>query len=169
MRRIFTLAFLLVPPSLLYHRAMADETPQHSAPKQSSRVLGQRPCEPAQGAVETPSCVRARRDQRAKFNSGHVYLTQDDKAVLNVMWRTAQRLKYARGAILEVICTGRFPPTCVVAPSADRRPHGLPGAWRADGDAGGARRSSPPGLFDAARRRILLPRRIGVVTSPTGR
>jgi exodeoxyribonuclease VII large subunit len=115
MRRIFTPGFLAgAAEPVLYHRAMADETPaapgpQSNLPEYSVSDLANQ----LKRAVENAfPYVRVRGEiSGLKFNSsGHVYFDlKDDKAVLNaVMWRTtAQRLKLRPEAGLEVICTGR--------------------------------------------------------------
>ncbi|MBA4107459.1 MAG: exodeoxyribonuclease VII large subunit [Pirellula sp.] len=107
--------------------------------------------------------------------SGHCYFTlKDDGAQLRaVMWRnTAARLKLALHDGIEVVCRGRldlYPPRGSYQLVVDElQPKGM-GALEL---ALRQRREklAAEGLFDAARKRRLptFPRRIGVVTSPTG-
>jgi exodeoxyribonuclease VII large subunit len=107
--------------------------------------------------------------------SGHCYFTlKDDGAQLRaVMWRnTAARLKLAIHDGIEVICRGRldlYPPRGSYQLVVDElQPKGM-GALEL---ALRQRREklAAEGLFDSARKRRLpaFPRRIGVVTSPTG-
>ena len=107
--------------------------------------------------------------------SGHLYLAlKDDKAVLDgVCWRgTATKLGFRPEDGLEVVCTGRL----TTYPGRSRyqlviehmEPAGV-GALMALFEER-KRRLEAEGLFDPARKRELpyLPRRIGIVTSPTG-
>jgi exodeoxyribonuclease VII large subunit len=107
--------------------------------------------------------------------SGHCYFTlKDDGAqIRGVMWRnTAMRLKLQLHDGLEVVCRGRldlYPPRGSYQLVVDElQPQGM-GALEL---ALRQRREklAKEGLFDAARKRRLpaFPRRIGVVTSPTG-
>ncbi|QDT74386.1 exodeoxyribonuclease VII large subunit [Lacipirellula limnantheis] len=107
--------------------------------------------------------------------SGHCYFTlKDDGAQLRaVMWRnTAARLKLALHDGIDVVCRGRldlYPPRGSYQLVVDElQPKGM-GALEL---ALRQRREklAAEGLFDAARKRRLpaFPRRIGVVTSPTG-
>lgn len=107
--------------------------------------------------------------------SGHCYFTlKDDGAQLRaVMWRnTAARLKLALHDGIEVVCRGRldlYPPRGSYQLVVDElQPKGM-GALEL---ALRQRREklAAEGLFDSARKRRLppFPRRIGVVTSPTG-
>ena len=112
---------------------------------------------------------------RGPHSSGHAYFCLKDEAarIDAVVWRTAfGRLKVKPQEGLEVIATGRvttFPGKStyqLVIESIE--PAGI-GALMALLDE---RRKSlaAEGLFDAARKRAIpfLPRRVGVVTSPTG-
>ena len=107
--------------------------------------------------------------------SGHCYFTlKDDGAQLRaVMWRnTAARLKLALHDGIDVICRGRldlYPPRGSYQLVVDElQPKGM-GALEL---ALRQRREklAAEGLFDRDRKRRLptFPRRIGVVTSPTG-
>jgi exodeoxyribonuclease VII large subunit len=107
--------------------------------------------------------------------SGHCYFTlKDDGAQLRaVMWRnTAARLKLALHDGIEVVCRGRldlYPPRGSYQLVVDElQPKGM-GALEL---ALRQRREklAAEGLFDSVRKRRLptFPRRIGVVTSPTG-
>ena len=107
--------------------------------------------------------------------SGHCYFTlKDDGAQPRaVMWRnTAARLKLALHDGIEVVCRGRldlYPPRGSYQLVVDElQPKGM-GALEL---ALRQRREklAAEGLFDSARKRRLptFPRRIGVVTSPTG-
>ena len=107
--------------------------------------------------------------------SGHCYFTlKDDGAQLRaVMWRnTAARLKLALHDGIDVVCRGRldlYPPRGSYQLVVDElQPKGM-GALEL---ALRQRREklAAEGLFDSARKRRLptFPRRIGVVTSPTG-
>jgi len=107
--------------------------------------------------------------------SGHCYFTlKDDGAQLRaVMWRnTAARLKLVVHDGIDVVCRGRldlYPPRGSYQLVVDElQPKGM-GALEL---ALRQRREklAAEGLFDSARKRRLptFPRRIGVVTSPTG-
>ena len=107
--------------------------------------------------------------------SGHCYFTlKDDGAqIRGVMWRnTAQRLKLRLQDGLEVICRGRldlYPPRgsyqLVVEELQPKGMGALELALRQLRE-----KLAKEGLFDRDRKRALpvFPRRIGVVTSPTG-
>ena len=107
--------------------------------------------------------------------SGHCYLTlKDDNAQLRaVIWRgTASRLKFDVHDGLEVVCRGRldvYPPRgsyqLVIEEIQPQGVGALELALRKLRD-----KLEKEGLFDAQRKRPLptFPRRIGVVTSPTG-
>lgn len=112
---------------------------------------------------------------RGPHSSGHAYFCLKDEAarIDAVVWRTAfAKLKVKPQEGLEVVATGRvttFPGKStyqLVIESIE--PAGI-GALMALLDE---RRKSlaAEGLFDAARKRAIpfLPRRVGVVTSPTG-
>lgn len=107
--------------------------------------------------------------------SGHVYLTlKDEGARLDgVMWRgTAQRLAFMPEDGIEVIATGKlttYPGRSNYQIVIERMEIAGEGALLAL-LAKNRARFEAEGLFDSARKRRLpfLPRRIGVVTSPTG-
>lgn len=107
--------------------------------------------------------------------SGHLYLClKDEGARLDgVMWRgTAQRLAFAAEDGVEVIATGKlttYPGRSNYQIVIERMEIAGEGALLAL-LAKTRERLAAEGLFDSARKRPLpyLPRRIGVVTSPTG-
>ena len=107
--------------------------------------------------------------------SGHVYCAlKDDKAVLDgVMWRgTAQRLAFAPEDGLEVVATGKlttYPGRSKYQIVIERMEIAGEGALLALLEKN-RQRFEAEGLFAASRKQPLpfLPRRIGVVTSPTG-
>jgi exodeoxyribonuclease VII large subunit len=107
--------------------------------------------------------------------SGHVYLClKDEGARLDgVMWRgTAQRLAFAPEDGIEVIATGKlttYPGRSNYQIVIERMEIAGEGALLAL-LAKTRERLAAEGLFDGSRKRPLpyLPRRIGVVTSPTG-
>ena len=112
---------------------------------------------------------------RGQHSSGHAYFCLKDEAarIDAVVWRTAfSKLKVKPQEGLEVIATGRvttFPGKSTYQLVIETiEPAGI-GALMALLDE---RRKSlaAEGLFDAARKRAIpfLPRRVGVVTSPTG-
>jgi len=107
--------------------------------------------------------------------SGHCYLTlKDDNAQLRaVIWRgTASRLKFDVHDGLEVVCRGRldvYPPRGSYQLVIDQlQPQGIGALELALRNL--REKLSKEGLFDADRKQPLpaFPRRIGVVTSPTG-
>ena len=111
----------------------------------------------------------------ARPRSGHVYLTlKDDRAQLrSAIWRnTASRLRFDLHDGLEVICRGHID---VYAPRGSYQliveqiePKGIGALELALRQL--REKLAREGLFDADRKRPLppLPRRIAVVTSPTG-
>ena len=107
--------------------------------------------------------------------SGHVYLAlKDEGARLDgVMWRgTAQRLSFMPEDGIEVIATGKlttYPGRSNYQIVIERMEIAGEGALLALLAKTRARLEAE-GLFDSARKRPLpfIPRRIGVVTSPTG-
>lgn len=107
--------------------------------------------------------------------SGHVYLAlKDEGARLDgVMWRgTAQRLSFQPEDGIEVIATGKlttYPGRSNYQIVIERMEIAGEGALLAL-LAKNRARFEAEGLFDPARKRRLpfIPRRIGVVTSPTG-
>src|SRR5829696_6511350 len=110
-----------------------------------------------------------------RHGSGHCYFTlKDDAACIDaVIWRgQASALRFAPEDGLEVIATGRlttYPARSRYQIVVERLELAGQGALMALLDR---RRQAlaAEGLFDAARKRKLpfAPRRIGVVTSPTG-
>jgi exodeoxyribonuclease VII large subunit len=107
--------------------------------------------------------------------SGHCYLTlKDDNAQLRaVIWRgTASRLKFDVHDGLEVICRGRldvYPPRGSYQLVIEQlQPQGIGALELAFREL--REKLGREGLFDAEKKRPLptFPRRIGVVTSPTG-
>jgi exodeoxyribonuclease VII large subunit len=107
--------------------------------------------------------------------SGHCYFTlKDDKAQLRgVIWRgTASRLKFDLHDGLEVVCRGRldvYPPRGSYQLVVDQlQPQGI-GALELALRKLRAKLEAE-GLFAPTRKRALpsFPRRIGIVTSPTG-
>ncbi len=118
-------------------------------------------------AGELSNCVGA--------SSGHWYLTlKDDEAQLRaVMWRNvAQRLRFTPEDGLAVIARGRID---IYAPRGtyqlvieELQPRGVGAAELALRKL--RDKLAAEGLFDPARKRPLpaFPRRIGIVTSPTG-
>ncbi len=107
--------------------------------------------------------------------SGHCYFTlKDDKAQLRaVIWRgTASRLKFDLHDGLEVVCRGRldvYPPRGSYQLVVEQlQPQGI-GALELALRKLRARLEAE-GLFDPTRKQALppFPRRIGIVTSPTG-
>ncbi len=111
----------------------------------------------------------------ARPSSGHLYLDlKDDKAVLNaIIWKgQVSKLAHKPEEGLEVICRGRL--TTYGAQSRyqliieDLVPAGKGALWALIE----ARRKkfAAEGLFDQARKKPLpfLPRRIGIITSPSG-
>ncbi|MGI9427484.1 MAG: exodeoxyribonuclease VII large subunit [Bythopirellula sp.] len=107
--------------------------------------------------------------------SGHCYLTlKDDNAQLRaVIWRgTASKLKFDVHDGLEVVCRGRldvYPPRGSYQLVIEQiQPQGIGALELALRKL--REKLGKEGLFDAARKRSLpiFPRKIGVVTSPTG-
>ncbi len=107
--------------------------------------------------------------------SGHCYFTlKDDNAQLRaVIWRgTASRLQFDIHDGLEVVCQGRlevYPPRGSYQLVLEKlQPQGIGGLELALRKL--REKLGKEGLFDAERKRPLpgFPRRIGVVTSPTG-
>ncbi len=110
-----------------------------------------------------------------RASSGHVYLTlKDDRAQLRaVIWKTAARLiRFDLRDGLQVVARGGvrvYPPRGEYQLSVELvEPLGKGSLQQAFEDL--KERLSKEGLFDPERKRPLplLPRRIGVVTSPTG-
>src|SRR4029453_5264093 len=107
--------------------------------------------------------------------SGHCYLClKDDKAVLDgVIWKaTAGALRFRPEDGIEVVATGKltpFPGRSRYQIVIERLELAGQGALMALLDQR-RRALAAEGLFDSARKRPLpfMPRRIGVVTSPTG-
>ncbi len=108
-------------------------------------------------------------------SSGHLYFTLKDAGATlgGVLWRaSAQRLRFEPKDGLEVVCHGRielYPPHGKYQLIAERmEPLGAGALALAFEQL--KERLEKEGLFDPRRKRPLpfLPRRIGVVTSPTG-
>jgi exodeoxyribonuclease VII large subunit len=108
-------------------------------------------------------------------SSGHVYLAlKDDAAVLDgVMWKgTASALRFRPEDGLEVICAGKittYPGRSKYQIIIERMEVAGAGALMALLEQR-KKLFAAEGLFEAARKKPLpfLPRRIGVITSPTG-
>jgi exodeoxyribonuclease VII large subunit len=108
-------------------------------------------------------------------SSGHVYLAlKDDAAVLDgVMWKgTASSLRFRPEDGLEVICAGKittYPGRSKYQIIIERMEVAGAGALMALLEQR-KKLFAAEGLFEAARKKPLpfLPRRIGVITSPTG-
>jgi exodeoxyribonuclease VII large subunit len=107
--------------------------------------------------------------------SGHCYFTLKDEGaqIRGVLWRTtASRLKLKLHDGLDVICRGRldlYPPRGSYQLVVEElQPQGVGALELALRQL--REKLAKEGLFDAARKRPLpvFPRRIGVVTSPTG-
>lgn len=128
------------------------------------------------GVVETAfPCIRIRGElsQITRASSGHMYMTIKDSgaAIAAIIWRgTPVNFKLEEG--LEVIITGRL--TTYPARSNyqviinEIEMAGVGAILKMLEER--KRKLAAEGLFDAARKKPLprLPRRIGVVTSPTG-
>ncbi|MEM6656287.1 MAG: exodeoxyribonuclease VII large subunit [Planctomycetota bacterium] len=108
-------------------------------------------------------------------SSGHCYLTlKDDRAQLRaVVWRgTAQRLRFQLTEGMEIVCHGRmdlYGPRGAYQLVIDQaEPQGVGALELAFRQL--KEKLAAEGLFDAERKRPLprFPRRVGVVTSPTG-
>lgn len=107
--------------------------------------------------------------------SGHIYFSlKDSQSVIRaVMWRSAAaRLRFDLSDGLEVVCFGSidvYPPRgayqLIVSRIQERGAGAMQKAFRERYE-----RLAKEGLFDAARKRPLplFPRRIAVITSPTG-
>ena len=109
------------------------------------------------------------------YRSGHLYFSlKDEKAVLKAVMfaSSARRLRFRPADGMKVLCRGRI---SVYEASGqyqlyvdDMQPEGLGALHLAFEQL--KQRLEKEGLFDAARKRPLprYPRRIGVITSPTG-
>ncbi len=112
---------------------------------------------------------------RGVHSSGHAYFAlKDDKARLEaVIWRTSlQRIKFPPEEGLEVIATGKlstFAGSSKYQLVIDTLEPAGAGALMALLEER-RKKLAAEGLFDSARKRSLpfLPKRIGVITSPTG-
>lgn len=119
--------------------------------------------------------VRGEITDLARPSSGHIYLTLKDEqgSMRGVMWRsTASRLRFDLKDGLQVVCEGQidvYPPRgtyqLIIRQLEPQGIGGLQLAFLQLRD-----RLDAEGLFDPRRKRPLpkMPRRIGVVTSPTG-
>lgn len=119
--------------------------------------------------------VRGEITDLARPSSGHVYLTlkDDQGSVRAVMWRsTASRLKFDLQDGMQVVCEGQidvYPPRGTYQLIVRQlEPQGMGALQLAFLQL--QERLGAEGLFDPRRKRKLprFPRRIGVVTSPTG-
>jgi len=153
-------------------RLLAEESAGDNAPALSVSELSgalKRSVEDAFGHVR----VRGEISGFKRVGSGHAYLTlKDDRACLDaVIWKgTPVAFRPEDGA--EVIATGRlttYPGRSRYQIIIERLELAGQGALMALLDQR-RRALAAEGLFDAARKRRLpfLPKRIGVVTSPTG-
>ncbi|MDO6416399.1 exodeoxyribonuclease VII large subunit [Sphingomonas sp. BIUV-7] len=153
-------------------RLLAEEAPGDNSPALSVSELSgalKRSVEDAFGHVR----VRGEISGFKRVGSGHCYLTlKDDRACLDaVVWKgTPLAFRPEDGA--EVIATGRlttFPGRSRYQIVIERMELAGQGALMALLDQR-RRALAAEGLFDQARKRALpfLPRKIGVVTSPTG-
>lgn len=148
---------------------MPDNIPEYSVSELSGKV--KRTIEDAYGYVR----VRGELGRVTKANSGHVYLDlKDERAVLSsVMWKgAAARQKISPEQGMEVVATGRmstFAGQSRYQLIIDTLAPAGAGALMALYEERKARLAAE-GLFDPQRKRPLplLPRRIGVVTSPSG-
>lgn len=107
--------------------------------------------------------------------SGHIYFTlKDEQSVLkSVMFRSsAQRVRFALKEGMNVIVYGKI---SLYAPSGqyqlyaeDIQPDGIGALYLAYEQI--KERLSSEGLFDQSRKRVIpkMPRRVGIITSPTG-
>ena len=130
------------------------------------------------GVVEEQFCqvwVAGEISNFSRPQSGHCYFTlKDDNAQLRgVIWRgTASRLKFDVHDGLEVVCRGRldvYPPRGSYQLVVDQlQPQGIGALELALRKL--REKLEREGLFDPERKRPLptFPRRIGMVTSPTG-
>ena len=153
---------------------LADSRPGDNSPPLSVSELAQtlkRTIETAFGRVR----VRAEISGFRRHASGHCYFTlKDDSACIDaVIWRgQAGSLAFAPEDGAEVIATGKlttYPGRSKYQIVVDRMELAGEGALMALLEKR-RRALAAEGLFDTARKRRLpfLPRRIGVVTSPTG-
>jgi exodeoxyribonuclease VII large subunit len=153
---------------------LADSRPGDNSPPLSVSELAQtlkRTIETAFGRVR----VRAEISGFKRHASGHCYFTlKDDSACIDaVIWRgQAGSLAFAPEDGAEVIATGKlttYPGRSKYQIVVDRMELAGEGALMALLEKR-RRALAAEGLFDTARKRRLpfLPRRIGVVTSPTG-
>ncbi|MCQ8185646.1 exodeoxyribonuclease VII large subunit [Parvularcula maris] len=146
-----------------------DNVPEYSVTELSGQL--KRTIEDAYGYVR----VRGELGRVTRAGSGHVYLDlKDDRAVLSsVMWKgTAQRQTVKPEQGMEVVATGRlttFPGQSRYQLVIDTLAPAGAGALMALYEER-KKKLAAEGLFDPARKRAIpkLPRRIGVVTSPSG-
>jgi len=110
-----------------------------------------------------------------QYGSGHIYLTIKDagSSIPAVIWKSdAARLKFELKDGLHLVCRGRidvYPPRGAYQLIVDRAEPKGKGALQLAFEQL-KERLKAEGLFDSARKRKLplRPKRIGVVTSPTG-
>jgi exodeoxyribonuclease VII large subunit len=162
------------PPSEAAGRLLAEAPPGDNAPPLSVSELAfalKRVVEDRFGHVR----LRGEISGYKRAASGHVYLTlKDDKACLDgVMWKaSAAALPFRPEDGIEVIATGKlttYPGRSKYQIVIERLELAGAGALMLLLEKLKAKLAAE-GLFDGARKRPLpfLPRRIGVVTSPTG-
>src|SRR5262245_3921059 len=131
-----------------------------------------------QGSLEstfTSVWVSGEVSEISRPQSGHVYFTLKDEGaqLRGVLWRSsAVRLRFRLEEGQQVICLGDltvYPPRGTYQLDVRRvEPQGLGALQLAFQQL--QRRLAAEGLFDPARKRALplLPRRVGIVTSPSG-
>ena len=153
---------------------LATEAPGDNAPALSVSELSlalKRAVEDAFGFVR----VRGEISGFKRHSSGHCYFTmKDEKACIDaVIWKTAVgAIRFRPEDGIEVVATGRlttYPGRSKYQIVVERLELAGQGALMALLDRR-RRQLAAEGLFDAERKKRLpfLPRRIGVVTSPTG-
>jgi len=119
--------------------------------------------------------VRAELSGVKRAGSGHIYFSlKDEKAVMDgVMWRgSASKLAFVPEDGLEVVCSGKlttYPARSKYQMVVDRMEPAGAGALMALLEER-KKKLAAEGLFDPTRKKPIpyLPRKIGVVTSPTG-
>jgi exodeoxyribonuclease VII large subunit len=156
------------------HRLVAEETPGDNAAAMGVGELAQKLKRVVEGEF---GHVRLRGELSGykRVASGHAYMSlKDDSAVLDgVMWKgQVNMLPFQPQDGIEVIATGKittYPGRSKYQIVIDRMELAGAGALMALLDKLKAKLAGE-GLFDAAAKKRLpfLPRRIGVVTSPTG-
>jgi exodeoxyribonuclease VII large subunit len=153
---------------------LATEAPGDNAPALSVSELSAALKRTVEGAFELVR-VRGEISGFKRHSSGHCYFTlKDDSACIDaVIWRgNAGSLRFAPEDGIEVVATGKlttYPARSRYQIVVERLELAGQGALMALLDKR-RRQLAAEGLFDDARKRSLpfAPRRIGVVTSPTG-